>query len=433
MDAAERAAAARAAGAASAEIAAVAEAVHAAVGRQVAALGRAAAVASGVPGLGEGAAGVPGAVARRVPGAAALGWYAAVRGAAPVAGSAVAVALRATTPQDATPWSHTPRGTAALAWLGAAFGDHLAAMPGTQALAPPMAVRVQGRAVAPPDLAAAFPDASPRVCLFLHGLGGHEAQWGREVLDSTAARGFTPVVLRYTSGVPIAENGRLLAVLLDALVRSWPTDVERLVLVGHSMGGLVARSAAAQAVDDDGRAMAWPALLTDLVTLGSPHSGAPLERVSHRSLQALRRWDPVRPFVRLGHRRSAGIKDLRFGALLHHHWGGLDPDEVGADRDSDATEPVPLPPWTRHVAVVGALAADPDGRVGRAVGDGLVPPASAAGRPGADERVLRVPLGRVAHLGLLADPRAVDVLADVLALRPVRGAAEVQDRRPAGR
>jgi hypothetical protein len=84
---------------------------------------------------------------------------------------------------------------------------------------------------------------------------------------------------------------------------------------------------------------------------------------------------------------------------------------------------VPLPRGTQHVAVVGTLAADPESRLGRAAGDGMVKPASAAGRPAPGERVVRVPLGGVGHMALLADPRAVAAVSDVLARRTLRGAA----------
>jgi pimeloyl-ACP methyl ester carboxylesterase len=425
MDAAERSAAARAAGAATGEVAVVAEAVHAAIGRGVAgALARAAAVPLRRADLdpGPGVAATVG-FAASIPGTLARGWYAAVRKGAPAVGGAAGAALEATTPEGSEPWAEGPRGTATLAWLGAAFGDHLAASSGTSALAPAMAVRVDGRAVLVSDLAAAFPGADGDVCVFVHGLGGHERQWTGAMLDAAAAEGFTPVVVRYTTGLPMAANGRLLADLLDRLIAGWPAPVERLVVVGHSMGGLVARSAAAQAVGPDGAPHRWPLLLTDLVTLGSPHAGAPLERVSHRALQVLHRFDTGRPFAAFGHRRSAGIKDLRFGALLDEHWGGQHPDDVGADRASDATAPVPLPRGTQHVAVVGTLAADPESRLGRAAGDGMVKPASAAGRPAPGERVVRVPLGGVGHMALLADPRAVAAVSDVLARRTLRGAA----------
>ena len=48
-----------------------------------------------------------------------------------------------------------------------------------------------------------------------------------------------------------------------------------MVIVGHSMGGLLARSAYHYATVAD---MQWPRLLRKLVFLGTPHHGSPLER-----------------------------------------------------------------------------------------------------------------------------------------------------------
>ena len=53
------------------------------------------------------------------------------------------------------------------------------------------------------------------------------------------------------TGLPIAENGVAMAALLDRLVTAWPTDVRRIALVGHSMGGLVMRAACAVNTDSE--------------------------------------------------------------------------------------------------------------------------------------------------------------------------------------
>jgi pimeloyl-ACP methyl ester carboxylesterase len=156
-----------------------------------------------------------------------------------------------------------------------------------------MGVRVGGRDV-PLDregLAAAYPRASERLVVFVHGLSENEAYWNRAARPRTEARrerpekvsygerlaaeGWTPVYLRVNTGLPIAENGVALASLLDRLVAQWPGGVRRIALVGHSMGGLVMRAACAVVTDGATR---WNTLVTDVVTLGTPHLGAPLER-----------------------------------------------------------------------------------------------------------------------------------------------------------
>jgi len=55
--------------------------------------------------------------------------------------------------------------------------------------------------------------------------------------------GYSPVFLRYNTGLHVSVNGRTLAEILELLQDQWPVPITELVLIGHSMGGLVARSA----------------------------------------------------------------------------------------------------------------------------------------------------------------------------------------------
>ncbi len=107
-----------------------------------------------------------------------------------------------------------------------------------------------------PGLAAAFPDASGRVVVFLHGLCENESYWnrGRERAGTTygemlADEGWTPVFLRANTGLGLRENGVALSALMQRLVDAWPVPVTRVALVGHSMGGLIVRAAGAVASD----------------------------------------------------------------------------------------------------------------------------------------------------------------------------------------
>jgi len=67
--------------------------------------------------------------------------------------------------------------------------------------------------------------------------------------------GVTPLYLRYNSGLHISQNGRALAALLDRLIEQHP-GIDRLTLVGHSMGALIARSAGHYA--GAGSGWTWP-------------------------------------------------------------------------------------------------------------------------------------------------------------------------------
>jgi pimeloyl-ACP methyl ester carboxylesterase len=355
--------------------------------------------------------------------------YGAVRlalGAGARAAGSVA-ALRA----SGTSVDEAPAGRRALAILNGAHGDLV--RKAAPALALDMTVRVDGRAVPiePAALRAAFPDAGARLAVFLHGLTESEASWcyraerhhGRPgVTYGTQLQedlGLTPVYLRYNTGLHISENGRSLDALLSALVEAWPHPVEDVVLVGHSMGGLVARSALHQAGGGTPEASGWTHLVRDTVTLGSPHLGAPLERRVHHLAARLARLPETRPLARLLTLRSVGIKDLRHGTLVEADW---------TDRDLDALTPashthVPLLDGARHFVVLATLARNPSGRLADLLGDLLVQPRSATGDTGGEDRLAFPPdnvhrLGGLHHFDLLNHPRIYQQIHRWLVERP---------------
>ena len=141
-------------------------------------------------------------------------------------------------------------------------------------------------------LAEHHPGATGRIVVFIHGLCETEEWWftlrddrvdyGVRLADEL---GYTPLYLRYNSGRHISDNGASLELLLSDLVAHWPVPVTDLALIGHSMGGLVARGAVHHGVEA-GRS--WTAALRHVVCLGSPHRGAPLEVAANRAAWALR-------------------------------------------------------------------------------------------------------------------------------------------------
>jgi hypothetical protein len=175
------------------------------------------------------------------------------------------------------------------------------------------------------------------------------------------------------------------------------------VLLGHSMGGLLARSALHQATAASQR---WPTLLTDMVFLGTPHHGAPLERAGHWVDLLLGATPYAAPFARLGKVRSAGITDLRHGNLLEADWAGHD----RFAHHGDHRQPVPLPEDVRCFAVAATLGEQAGHLKGRLLGDGLVPLASALGQHREPARCLVFAPERqwvaqgVGHLELLSHP-----------------------------
>ncbi|HEX6493673.1 MAG TPA: hypothetical protein VF112_09185, partial [Candidatus Dormibacteraeota bacterium] len=263
--------------------------------------------------------------------------YAGVRGGARIAGR-IAGTIAAHTPLAETDWTGRPGVAFLEGAIGGAFGDHVEAR--HPALAPRMAVRLAGRDVAldRASLAAAFPRAEPRVAIFLHGLCETEAAWGRPALDDDAPGtygdrlrrhlGHSPVFLRHNSGLHVSENGRRLAALLENLAAAWPVELTELVLVGHSMGGLVIRSACAEG---ERAGTAWVGKVRHCVYLGTPHDGAPLERAASLAAWTLGRLPETRALATAIGRRSAGIRDLGHAYLRDEDWSGHDPDRPWAD------------------------------------------------------------------------------------------------------
>ena len=103
---------------------------------------------------------------------------------------------------------------------------------------------------------------------------------------------------------------------------AWPVEVEEIALVGHSMGGLVARSACYHGVE---LGHDWVGRVRHVVSLGTPHMGAPLAQGVHYAAHALHAVPETRPFARFLRRRSAGIRDLRQGSLVDRDWERLRP------------------------------------------------------------------------------------------------------------
>jgi len=264
---------------------------------------------------------------------------------------------------------------AVIAALNGVMGDRLAAQGNPLAIT--MAVQHGGRPLPlhALGLAQRLPDARARVLLMVHGLCMGPAQWLRNGHDHgqalAEAGGFTPLYLHYNSGRHVSENGRDLAALLRDLHQHWPVPLEEIVILGHSMGGLVARSACRQAQGEP-----WLARLGKLVFLGTPHHGAPLARGGHWIDGILGASPYTAAFAQLARKRSAGIGDLRHGSLLASVWA----DAKAFAHGHDTRSPVPLPAGVACHAMAASLGEQTGDLKDALLGDGLVPMASALGQ-----------------------------------------------------
>ena len=268
------------------------------------------------------------------------------------------------------------------AFANAVWGDELAhrgsAMAiGTDARDP------SGRVVAcdADSLARSFPDATPRIAVLLHGLGQteqrfHRSSSGRTLVETLAASTFTPVTIRYNSGRRVADTGLEVSALIESLVTEWPVPVTEIVVVGFSMGGLVAREAIHAGTSDERH---WTGAVRHVVTVATPHAGSPIERGAEVASRALVIAPQSRPLGRFLDGRSAGIRDLRSGAGLP-----------------------PVPDGIRHHRIAGVVTSDASHPVGALIGDLVVRPGSATTQPN-DVLGEQVVIGGRRHYDLLDD------------------------------
>jgi pimeloyl-ACP methyl ester carboxylesterase len=311
--------------------------------------------------------------------------YGSVRGVSRVVGLGLDAALAKLAPL-LKGRSSSPQREAVVAALNGVLGDYLAASGNPLAIS--MHLRPHGR-----------PSTSRKVVVLVHGLCMNDLQWRRDGHDHGASLardlGYAPLYLHYNSGLPIDSNGRELAGVLERLVRGWPVRLEELVVIGHSMGGLVARSALGHGKREG---HAWPRRLKKLVFMGTPHLGAPLERAGH-GVDILLGISPyTAPLSRLGKIRSAGVKDLRHGRFF------------------DEGARVPLPRGVKCFAIAASLQRKPGGSFLPTRGDGLVPVKSALGQSCEGEGSLSIPASRqricygLGHLDLLGSREVYDQL-----------------------
>jgi pimeloyl-ACP methyl ester carboxylesterase len=262
-------------------------------------------------------------------------------------------------------------------------------------LATPLSIRSEQGEVL--DLASWANEPATGHVIFMHGLCHSDIEWQRseqhyQFYCELAQSGYKVAWLRYNTGRAIHENGEDLAELLE---QHFSAKGAPLILVGHSMGGLLIRSACHQAeVQEHG----WLKRLSHAAYLGSPHLGAPLERLGNKANKLLDITPYTRPFMRLGNIRSRGIKDLRYARLT-----------------ADNVLPH-LPESVNHLMLASAWS---EAHTDNWVGDGLVPVDSALAQDEQGDvltapKLRRVFLPDMSHLAIMSDERVYTELRDWL-------------------
>lgn len=281
------------------------------------------------------------------------------------------------------------------------MGDHL--VNNNNALAIPMMLYNKDHQLQHREL-------SGRIIILCHGLCMSHYCWDSEEgnsLGQAISRSqpeSTILYLDYNTGRRISRNGRKFSKLLQSLVDDNP-NISQIDIVGHSMGGLVARSALFYGKQDR---LDWMKRVGNLITLGSPHHGALLERIGFMVQDIIGKVPFASSLAHLGDMRSAGIIDLRHGSIRDADWQSLEGRNV---LPQDFRHPTRLPSGIKTYFIASALIETHyDSRTTSLLGDGLVSIQSALGED-SGEHTLFVPEGHkavfygVSHVNLMYSRR----------------------------
>jgi pimeloyl-ACP methyl ester carboxylesterase len=274
----------------------------------------------------------------------------------------------------------------ALAIINGVIGDYLGE--NKNPLAIQMQIRYKSQNISFEKLNETYSNLNGKIMLMIHGLCMNDLQWTRnehnhgELLAKQF--NFTPIYLHYNSGLHISANGKELNSVLNELTKSWPVPMEEIVILSHSMGGLVARSAYYYGQEQN---KSWTKHLKKIIFLGTPHHGAPLERAGNFIEELLETNTFAKPFARLGKMRSSGITDLRYGNIVDNDWQGIDRFKKLADNRKQ----IPLLEKVQSYAVAAAIGKKEDFLKYKIIGDGLVPIESALGNHKNTDKNLNFP------------------------------------------
>mgnify|MGYP001824205318 CR=1 FL=1 len=273
-----------------------------------------------------------------------------------------------------------------------------------------MQFRNMGKAISldSKGLEMAYPIANGKILLMVHGSCMNDIQWTQKGHNhgTLLAKEFhkTPIYLHYNSGLHISTNGQNFNELLEELVSNWPVQVEEMIIIAHSMGGLVTRSALNYGQQQQKK---WTKHLKKIIFLGTPHHGTPLERAGNYLDVILENIPYTKPFARLGKIRSAGVTDLRYGYLLDEDWEKIDRFKIQSNKKQN----IPLPDQILCFSIAASIGKETNSLSSKLVGDRLVDIDSALGKHKNPDKDLQFKKENTwiayenTHLDLLSNPK----------------------------
>ena len=261
-----------------------------------------------------------------------------------------------------------------VAAINGVVGDHLYRTENSLAIT--MQLLSQGVALNRQQITQSLKHSKGRLLIMVHGLCLNDLQWQRQQHDHgmmlAKELGFTVIYLCYNSGRHISENGRAFSDLLESTLGA-NDQLKSIAVVGHSMGGLVSRSACEYAKRERHE---WLKQLKKLIFLGTPHHGAWLEKGGGWLDFIVGSIPIISGFADIAHVRSAGIQDLRYGHIVDEDWQQTD----GPSVSDGQRQPIPLPESATTYVIAACTCKMPNPMIEATVGDGLVSVGSALGR-----------------------------------------------------
>jgi len=276
-----------------------------------------------------------------------------------------------------------------------------------------MQFRYQSKTLAidPKSIKAAYPKVNGKILLMIHGSCMNDLQWTRKdhnhgkIIATELNK--TPIYLKYNSGLHISSNGKNLNNLLEELVKNWPVPIEELVIIAHSMGGLVSRSALYYGEQNQKK---WTQHVKKIVFLGTPHHGSYVERTGNYLDLILESIHYAKPFARLGKIRSAGVTDLRYGNLIDEDWK----DDHRFEIKNDKRRNIQLSKQIEFYTIAAVIGNETTSLSTQILGDTLVDVKSALGQHKNPDKNLNFKKENIwisydsNHLDLISNPKILN-------------------------